>query len=79
MKKWCLSSMLMIISFIAVGQTNKNNSLIDSLKKPHKTYDNNGVNKTRKNNHQQKSKRNIKASSMMDTLGDKRNANAPDK
>jgi len=68
-----------MISFIAMGQIQKNNSLIDSLKKPHKTYDNNGVNKTRKNMLQQKINKHIKASSMMDTLGEKRNTNAPDK
>lgn len=79
MKRLFIYTLFAFLICVAHAQTRKNNSLIDSLKKSHKIYDNNGVKQSRKNKHQQKTKKPIKASSMMDTLGDKPNSHENDK
>ncbi|MGN6569294.1 MAG: hypothetical protein ACTHJ0_15140 [Flavipsychrobacter sp.] len=79
MKRLFLCSVFSLSAILIYGQTQKNNSLADKNVKQHKSYGNNRVKKIKNIEHKQKKKKHYKASSMMDTLGDKPNTNEPDK
>lgn len=79
MKRLFLCSVFSLSAILIYGQTQKNNSLTDKHAKQHKPDENNRVKKNKNFGHQQKKQKHYKASSMMDTLGDKPNTNEPDK